>query len=120
MFCGLSLVTSAQSQQLIFDQYTTDKGLSNNNCNSIVQDEDGFIWVATESGLNRFDGKDFINYYSTGSANQLPDNRIFKILCLTQHRLAIATAGGLAILNTKTGAVQQLIHNRRRKIKRYH
>ena len=74
-----------------------------------MQDEDGFIWIATLSGLNRFDGKDFVKYYSTSSASQLPGNRIEKIACLSQHRLAIGTNGGLAILNTKIGAIQQLI-----------
>ncbi len=109
LFCSISLFTSAQTPQLIFDQYTTDNGLSNNQCSSIAQDEDGFIWIATTSGLNRFDGKDFVKYYATGSANQLPSNTINKIVCLSQHRLAAGSSGGLAILNTKTGAIQQLI-----------
>lgn len=95
--------------QLIFDKYNTDNSLSNNNCTTIVQDEDGFIWIGTTSGLNRFDGKDFVKYYSTGSPNQLPSNTINKLVSLSQHRLAVGTSEGLAILNTKTGAVRQLI-----------
>lgn len=105
MFC-ITLHTTAQ---LIFDSYNTDNSLSNNNCTTIVQDEDGFIWTGTLSGLNRFDGKDFVKYYSTGSVNQLPSNIIIKLLCLSQHRLVVGTKAGLAILNTKTGAARQLI-----------
>ena len=108
---AVQINTLSKSQQLVFDQYTSDNGLSNNNCTSIVQDENGFIWIATLSGLNRFDGKDFVKYYSAGSASHLPDNRINKIVCISQHRLAIGTNGGLAILNTKTGTVQALIIN---------
>ena len=74
-----------------------------------MQDEDGFIWIATSSGLNRFDGKDFANYYSTGSPSQLPGNLINKIVCLPKHRIAVATTAGLAILDTKTGVLHQLI-----------
>lgn len=95
--------------QVIFDKYNTDNGLSNNNCLSIVQDEDGFIWIGTTSGLNRFDGKDFVKYYSTGPPNQLPSNTINKLVSLSQHRLAVGTGEGLAILNTKTGVARQLI-----------
>jgi len=36
-----------------------DKGLSNNNVVSIAQDRDGFIWVCTKDGLNRFDTNKF-------------------------------------------------------------
>jgi len=106
---GVSFCSTAQPQQLIFDKYTTDNGLSNNNCNNIVQDEDGFIWIATMSGLNRFDGKDFVKYFSNGSPNQLPGNFINKMVCLPQHKIAVATNEGLAILDSRTGAVRQLI-----------
>ncbi|MBK6281607.1 MAG: hypothetical protein IPF54_02065 [Draconibacterium sp.] len=36
-----------------------EKGLSNNNVISITQDRDGFIWVCTKDGLNRFDSNIF-------------------------------------------------------------
>ncbi len=99
----------AQNSDISFDQYTTDNGLSNNYCISLAQDEDGFIWIATTSGLNRFDGKDFVKYYGNGSANQLPSNGINKIICLPNHRMAVATNSGLAIVDTRTFNAQQLI-----------
>ena len=73
-----------------------------------MQDEDGFIWIATNSGLNRFDGKDFVKFYSTGSDKSLPGNFINDIVCLHGHRLAVATANGLGILDTKTGICKHL------------
>ena len=39
------------------------EGLSNNSVLSIAQDKQGFLWFATEEGLNRFDGVRFISYY---------------------------------------------------------
>ncbi|MCE4566631.1 response regulator [Maribellus sp. CM-23] len=36
-----------------------ERGLSNNNVVSITQDRDGFIWVCTKDGLNRFDSNTF-------------------------------------------------------------
>lgn len=38
-------------------------GLSQATVNSIVQDNDGFIWLATQEGLNRYDGYEFVTYY---------------------------------------------------------
>ena len=39
-----------------------EDGLSNNYVKDIVQDKQGCIWVATEFGLNRFDGCKFTVY----------------------------------------------------------
>lgn len=40
-----------------------EQGLSNNYVVSITQDNQGFLWFATEEGLNKFDGTRFITYY---------------------------------------------------------
>ncbi len=57
----------------------TDRGLSNNYIMDIARDRNGFIWVSTESGLNRFDGSGFRAFRKGGSnapsANEL--NRIY-------------------------------------------
>ena len=44
-------------------QLGIEKGLSNNYVVSIAQDKEGFLWFATEEGLNKFDGTRFITYY---------------------------------------------------------
>lgn len=36
-----------------------EHGLSNNYIMGIAQDAKGYVWVSTESGLNRFDGSSF-------------------------------------------------------------
>lgn len=54
-----------------------ESGLSNNYVMGISQDKNGFVWVATESGLNRFDGSSFKPFKAANSglsANEL--NRI--------------------------------------------
>lgn len=53
---------------LIAQPYTINhlgirEGLSNNHVVSIAQDKRGFLWFATEEGLNKFDGIRFIPYY---------------------------------------------------------
>ncbi len=47
-----------------FDIFTTKNGLSNNRINKIIQDKEGYLWIATANGLNKYDGYQFINYFS--------------------------------------------------------
>lgn len=61
-------------QQFIFDHYTQKDGLSFNNCYFILEDERGFIWISTESGLNRFDGLQFKTFYHDPSKNSSPSS----------------------------------------------
>ncbi|WP_162903388.1 sensor histidine kinase [Taibaiella koreensis] len=43
-------------------RFTVREGLAGDNIYSIVQDNDGFMWVATETGVSRFDGTTFKNF----------------------------------------------------------
>ena len=45
-----------------------EQGLSNNYVVGITQDKQGFLWFATEEGLNKFDGTRFITYYKNDLA----------------------------------------------------
>lgn len=60
-FLLVPVLLSAQSYAV--RQVGIEKGLSNNYVVSIAQDKEGFLWFATEEGLNKFDGTRFITYY---------------------------------------------------------
>ena len=80
---------SAQAD-LHFTQYANQ--LSITNISSIVQDTSGFIWIGTASGLNRFDGLDFITYESSLSDSlSMTDNRVNDLLLDSKGQLWIAT-----------------------------
>ncbi|MBR4814433.1 MAG: hypothetical protein IKZ67_03120, partial [Paludibacteraceae bacterium] len=69
-----------------FRHYTVKDGLSCNYVHAITQDKKGFLWVATEYGLNKFDGVHFKNYFfedypslfrnDINRAAMLPDGRV--------------------------------------------
>lgn len=74
------------------------EGLSNNNVLSIAQDKQGYLWFATEEGLNKFDGVHFISYYKdipdklhiTGNElNCLLDDPIDSILWIGTQRAGL-------------------------------
>lgn len=54
--------------------FTTKDGMVSNNIQDMVQDSDGFMWLATEDGLSRFDSQKFMNYTKDKSnVNSIPD-----------------------------------------------
>lgn len=59
VFISLPTISNSQHQKISFQNYTTRNGLSANKINAVLQDNLGFLWFATEDGLNRFDGYEF-------------------------------------------------------------
>lgn len=59
---SLNTVLLANNGDLRFIHLSTDRGLSNSEVYSIVQDKEGFIWIGTADGLNRYDGRTFKTY----------------------------------------------------------
>ncbi|MEL6194485.1 MAG: two-component regulator propeller domain-containing protein, partial [Bacteroidota bacterium] len=87
----LSLLLS-QPSQLSFNNVARDESWGNNTFNDIVQDEDGFIWFATWSGLIKFDGINSTVYgFSTTQKEGLKGNKITCLLTDSKNRLWIGT-----------------------------
>lgn len=62
---GVIYIQAAAAKESLlyrFDNLTQEHGLSNNQVQCIFQDRDGWIWVGTTHGLNRFDGQSFKVY----------------------------------------------------------
>ena len=68
VFCFLSmlLLTSFHSnaQSFIFRNYSQNDGLPSSTINCISQTSEGYLWVGTQNGLARFNGKFFSPVYS--------------------------------------------------------
>ena len=63
IFLLMSLAASTSGQPFMIKQLGIHEGLSNNHVVSIAQDKEGFLWFATEEGLNKFDGLQFISFF---------------------------------------------------------
>jgi hypothetical protein len=85
---------------LRFSHLTERDGLSNNFVHSIVQDVDGLIWIATENGLNRFDGYGFKTFYANAADTQsVQNNRIQQLLADRKGSLWGTTTDGIFCFN---------------------
>ena len=80
-----------------------DEGLSQSVVYDIVQDDFGYIWIATEDGLNRFDGYEFnVFYHKLNDKNSLQDNLIFSLLSDKDEGIWIGTQAGLSFYDFKS------------------
>lgn len=64
----------------LFNRLSSSDGLNTNKVNCVFQDEKGFLWVGTENGIQRFDGRKFINFRSDGLDNSIPPFGVDQIL----------------------------------------
>jgi len=67
LFLLLPVFLTGQENNLFFRHLTTEDGLSHNSVYAINEDDYGFMWVGTRSGLNRFDGYSFKIYDNNNS-----------------------------------------------------
>jgi len=70
-------VVAAGEERIDFDRLSLEQGLSQSIIEQIVQDRKGFMWFATEDGLNRFDGYSFtVRKNVPGNTNSLSYNEL--------------------------------------------
>lgn len=97
-----------KAQDLRFRHYSVEDGLSQSVVFDLMQARDGFLWLATQDGLNRFDGYEF-EVFSNDPADSttLSSNWISSLFEDEQGRLWVGThGGGLNLLNRETGQFQ--------------
>ncbi|MCE7070086.1 ATP-binding protein [Dyadobacter sp. CY327] len=88
----------AQSNEYQFARYNTERGLSHNEVNCFLKDSQGFVWIGTANGLNRFDGYSFrVFKHIQGDSTTISDHRINAIFEDPQGYIWISTPVGFDI-----------------------
>lgn len=97
-------ILTAQPKRIRFDVIGINQGLSQSYVNDITQDSLGFIWIATQDGLNKFDGYRFkVFKKDPEKSSSLNNNYINCILSGKNNTLWLGTnGGGLSTFNTLT------------------
>ena len=102
---GICLVFLGQSpsfgNEFHFRNLSVDDGLSQNHVESIVQDHEGYIWLGTANGLNRFDGYHVVSYLpSPEDSTSLGDALIQCLFTDSRGTVWIGMPGGLDRFNS--------------------
>ena len=75
-----TLTVAQKNDDFLYTHINTSDGLSQNTARSLCIDEQGFLWIGTLDGLNRYDGNSFVVYKPRlGDKNSLSDPRIRNI-----------------------------------------
>jgi ligand-binding sensor domain-containing protein len=86
---------SQQEKLYPFAHYNLNNGLAAYNANTIVQDRDGFIWIGTINGLQRFDGHKFLTFHRVpGDNRSMPDNYIDHLFLDSRQNLWLVLGSG--------------------------
>lgn len=90
-------------QNAQFERIPNELRLSQNLISALCQDRQGFIWVGTKDGLNRFDGYRFrVFQHDPFDSTTISDNNVRCILEDKRGWLWIGTTNGLNIMDRKT------------------
>lgn len=102
-------VAGGRSTVQLLEWIGSAEGLSSSLLTDIAQDERGFLWVATLHGLNRYDGREVVQFHSNSEGGTLPAEGIHCLLPMGDGRLLAGTDKGLAIMDLN-GNCQTVIH----------
>ncbi|MEZ5021959.1 MAG: two-component regulator propeller domain-containing protein [Chitinophagales bacterium] len=91
--------SATQAQQYNFAQYSIAEGLPQKKVTFLLEDAQGYIWVATENGgISRFDGKSFENF---STKNGLLSNQVNSIFEEEESKLYVVTSEGVNYFDGK-------------------
>ena len=102
-----------EHQPIRFERLTLEDGLSQSTVLDVLQDSKGMLWIATENGLNRYDGYEFETFYrERGNAHALSSDFIFDVEEDAEGTLWIATNdGGLVSYDRNSSQFRSYRHD---------
>jgi len=95
-FFAILYLCGHTQKNIVFEHITSEQGLSQNDVNGICQDDEGFFWIATHDGLNKYDGYTF----KTFSPDTEDENSILNSLV---QRIYKFDDGYIWLINTNQG-----------------
>lgn len=102
---ALQAQTSLYFDRFLSENTRIERGLSQNTVNSLVQDSDGFLWIGTWDGLNKFDGYSFNTFNKESGLT----NEAIRALYQYKNTLWVGTESGLNAINLKDGSIRQFL-----------
>ncbi len=96
-----------------FNHVDSVSGLSQDSVHAIAQDHNGFVWIATQEGLNRYDGRNVLVFEKEpNEEDSLSHNFVFDLYVARSGQLWAATdGGGVSIYDPETESFRTLLHD---------
>lgn len=120
---GLGLLASSPRAAVLpetpqFRIYDIADGLPSSRISAMAQDREGYLWLATEDGLARFDGSDFrVWQHERNNPRSAPDNVLSAVCVDSKNRVWVGTSGaGLYVLEQDRTQFRQYNHRTRTEI----
>ena len=100
----LSTIHCVNGQYYNYDSKPFDisSGLAHNEINDLIKDDYGYVWVATDNGLARYDGYNFIQFNQSTHPKIFKGNRILEIKKNKSLLYLLTESDGLIELNPRT------------------
>lgn len=108
-----AMLAAERTPRMKFRHFTTDNILSSNCVRAIVQDSVGYIWIATDDGLLRYDGREAVQIALPVEVSALPSDRRSTSYVEALHaspsgELWITTDNGVFLLSDSDGEFKQV------------
>lgn len=101
-FLITSISVFSQVPELEFENFTPLEKITNSKSSDIIQDSTGYVWIATEEGLYRYDGRNIYSYrFNELDKNTIPSNIVNKLYIDKNNKLWVCTNEGLCVYNPK-------------------
>jgi ligand-binding sensor domain-containing protein/signal transduction histidine kinase len=105
-------ISYTQDNKFVFKVLGVENGLSQNIVTAVCQDKQGFLWVGTQRGLNRYDGLQFKTYtHQNNKTTSLPADFVQSIYETQTGELWIGTKKGLSRYNRITDEFEHFLPN---------
>ena len=105
----LLLPLSGEEVHRFFRVITNRDGLSQNTVKALFQDRQGFLWIGTKEGFNRFDGRSFQVFRQGFSSISLENGYVQAFQEDRKDRLWVGTkGGGLNIYDPNKGTIERV------------
>jgi ligand-binding sensor domain-containing protein len=111
-FLGLAPEVFGQKEKA-YESISIAQGLSQGMVFDMLQDEEGFIWIGTKNGLNRYDGYTFKVFTNDPYNNHtLSSNTISKLFEDSKGRIWVGTENaGVNIYDKQSGKFYRIINS---------
>jgi ligand-binding sensor domain-containing protein len=102
----------SQQKSRIFERFDVENGLSSNWVRDIAQDKNGYIWLATSDGLNRFDGYTMKTYQKNEEDKKsIIDNYIRCLFVDKENLLWVGYNGGISRYDADKDGFSHFVNN---------